>query len=91
VAKGNGLPLAEIRQARGLRQVDLAALAGVCLPTLTRLENGPVAGVSVGILVRVAHALGLAPVELIPALGARPGRARVALKLREVPAERGEG
>ena len=65
-------PLRAIRQARGLRAVDVAATAGVSLQTVRKLEQGKWAGLSLRMLCQVAWAVGVAPAELVPGLAARP-------------------
>ena len=65
-------PLGQILQTYGIRRIDLAAAAGCDLKTLTKLERGRTRSVMVSTLVRVAHALGVAPVALVPELAARP-------------------
>ncbi len=52
-----GALIRAIRKQRGLRQRDLAALAGVSASTVSRLEAGNVAGICGGIVDRVATAV----------------------------------
>ena len=66
--------LRELRLRSGLSQVQLAARSGLSLGTLRKLEEGHLASTRLGTLVAVAHALGLAPTDLIPALRAAPVR-----------------
>ena len=65
-------PLGQILQTYGIRRVELAAASGCDLKTLTKLERGRTRSVMISTLVRVAHALGVAPVALVPELAARP-------------------
>jgi transcriptional regulator with XRE-family HTH domain len=72
-------PLERIRQSRGLSQVQVAALAGVSVQTVHRIEGTGLAGLQLGTLIRVADALGVAPVELVPGLAGsrrRPAQGR---------------
>jgi transcriptional regulator with XRE-family HTH domain len=67
--------LRELRVRSGLTMVQLAARSGVSLGTLRKLESGnKLATTRLETLVAVAHALGLAPTHLIPALRAAPVR-----------------
>jgi transcriptional regulator with XRE-family HTH domain len=69
--------LAEARQAAGLERRELAARAGVTYRTVAEIERGErLEGLSLGTVVRLAHALGLAGVELWPGLEIRPGGER---------------
>src|SRR5262245_4042767 len=52
-----GALLRVLRIRRGLRQVDVAVLAGVSDQTISRIERGRLEEVNVGILRRVARAL----------------------------------
>jgi DNA-binding Xre family transcriptional regulator len=65
-------PLLQILQARGIRRVDLSAIAGVDLKVIHRLCRGDFDGMKIGTLTRVAGALGVAPSDLVPALLRRP-------------------
>lgn len=84
---------AQMRAARALIGIDqrqLAALAGVSLPTIQRMEasNGPVRGV-IDTLVKVVEALDQAGVELIAENAPSQGSGRgVRVK---APASRGQG
>lgn len=61
-----------VRQARverGIAVAELAAATGICeqaLFTLERSRNGPPRNVSIRTLIRLAHALGVQPSELMP-------------------------
>lgn len=69
-------PLATHRRDLGYRVVDVAALAGVSLQTVRKIEEMDY-GVRLDSVYRVAYALGLAPSDLYPALAERrPLRAR---------------
>jgi len=69
-----GLVVRAIRRAARLRQVDLAARAGVCQQTISNIERGRFGSLSVDVYLRVVAALG-ADVSLAPqwrgTLGAR--------------------
>jgi len=75
-AKGR-YPLAAIRQARGMRQLDVAAAAGVCMETVRKIERGEVDLMAIRTLVQVANALSVTAVDLVPALGVRSRKARL--------------
>ena len=64
--------LFQIRNALGLSQVAVAARAGAGVKTIQRIEDGRVAGMRLGTLIRVARALGVSTVELVPGLAVRP-------------------
>ncbi len=65
-------PLRRIRSAQGLRVVEIAAFAGVSVDTVRRIDRLDVATLQLGSLVKVAHAIGIAPTELVPGLARRP-------------------
>lgn len=56
--------LRQLREVRGLSQAKLASLAGVPRPTWASLESGS-ANPTIGVLVKVAAALGISIEELI--------------------------
>lgn len=58
VAKNFGQHIAEARKRRRLRQVDVAQMAGVTLPTLRAVESGNL-GTSIGAYAGVLWALGM--------------------------------
>lgn len=58
-------PLPRLRAERGWSQMKLAASAGVSLPTIQRLERGA-PNMTLGPVVKVAHALGVDPAEIHP-------------------------
>lgn len=68
------LPLRALRDSAGLREVDVAALAGCTIETVRRLQvdGDHLWTMQLGTVARVALALGVAPVELLPELGLRP-------------------
>lgn len=65
--------LRALRDARGLRQIDVASMAGVDPTVVSRIEsaNGFL-GVQVRSIVRIAAALKVSPVDLLPGLAAVP-------------------
>ena len=65
-------PLRRIRGAYGLRVVEIAAAAGVSVDTVRRIDRLDVVTLKLGSLVKVAHAVGVAPAELVPGLAPRP-------------------
>ena len=65
-------PLRRIRAAYGLRVVEIAAAAGVSVDTVRRIDRLDVGTLQLGSLVKVAHAIGLRPTELVPGLTRRP-------------------
>jgi transcriptional regulator with XRE-family HTH domain len=68
--------LREIRHARDLSQLEVAAIAGVSLATVRRIEKGQIDTLYLRTLVQVAHALGVAPSDLVPGLDCAPARPR---------------
>lgn len=80
----------QLRAARallGIDQKELAALAGVSLPTIQRMETsgGQVRGI-VDSLVRVSSALERAGIELIADNAPSQGRGR-GVRLRDAPSD----
>ncbi len=67
-------PLVRLLSTGGITRIELSACSGVNLQALKSIaDNGEaVYRLPVSTLVRVAVALGCAPVELIPSLGMRP-------------------
>lgn len=57
--------LREVRQSRGMTQVDLARKANVTPSYLSRLEGGKVAP-GIDMVERLAGVLGITPAELLP-------------------------
>jgi transcriptional regulator with XRE-family HTH domain len=70
-------PLRRIRVAYELRVVEIAAAAGVSVDTVRRIDRLDVATLQLASLVKVAHAVGLAPTELVPGLSHRPSNGRL--------------
>lgn len=70
--RGRDTVLNRLLQAGGIRRIDLAARAGCGLETLERISSGRVGGMRLETLLRVSASLGVAPAELVPALGTRP-------------------
>ncbi len=66
-------PLRRLRSAQGLRVVEIAAFAGVSVDTVRRIDRLEVVTLHLGSLVKVAHAVGVAPTDLVPGLARRPG------------------
>ena len=64
--------LRALREQRGLRQIDVASLARVDPKVVRRIDRGQVMGVQMRSLIRVAAALGVSPVDVIPALAVVP-------------------
>lgn len=84
--------LKRLREARGLTQQKLAELSAVPRPTLAHLESGA-ANPTLGVMLKVAHALGASVEELIAeprsvvtlyAASALRTRARGAVRFREL-------
>lgn len=67
-------PVVRLLRAAELNRIDLAARAGVSLPTIDKLaSNGDAAyGMRVRTLMKVALGLGCAAAELLPELAVRP-------------------
>jgi transcriptional regulator with XRE-family HTH domain len=75
-----GLRIAELREARGLKQQDLASLARVTVQWLSRVENGK-ENLTLATLVKLSDALEVEVVDLLaspanPLRKVRPGRPR---------------
>lgn len=68
-------PLRAIRDARGLRRVDVASASGVSLEIIHKLETGRYGALYVRSLAKVALGLGVSPCELIPGFCRRGSRA----------------
>ncbi|MEV0845156.1 helix-turn-helix transcriptional regulator [Streptomyces sp. NPDC049954] len=62
-AEDAGLPVSGYRRVPGLRREEVAALAGVSVDYVVRLEQGRVASASPEVLTALARALGLRPDE----------------------------
>ena len=75
--------LAKLRLARGYTVTELSVRAGVNTVTLGKLERGDVQRMKLETIIRVAIALDVAPVDLIPALAYRP-RLKAAAKSQRI-------
>ena len=80
-----GIPLGGRRRAAGLRREELAALAGISVDYLARLEQGRATAPSVQVVEALARALRLSDAEreeLFPLAGlATPGRGVVSVRI----------
>ncbi len=56
-----GAQLARLRQRRRLSQTSLAARAGMSAPNVSRIESSPGQNLTLGTLVRLAHAMNCEP------------------------------
>ena len=67
-------PVQRLLDSGGITRVELSARSGVCLAAIQRMARSDdrTFNQPISTLVRVAVALGCAPVELIPSLGMRP-------------------
>lgn len=66
------VPLRAIRHARGLTQLQVAAIAGISLKTLQKVEQGRISGVTGRTLLALAGALRCSVLNLVPAFGRVP-------------------
>ena len=57
--------LKEVRESRGLTQVQLAEESGVGRPTISNIENGKTSGIDFEVLEKLANALGVNAAVLI--------------------------
>jgi transcriptional regulator with XRE-family HTH domain len=73
-ASSSGSRLRELRESAGVGLEQLARRSGVGRRTLFRWEREGLEPATLLALVRVAWALGIAPSELVPALGRLPPR-----------------
>ena len=64
--------LRALRDERGLRQIDVAAKARVDPSVVKRIDRGQIMGMKMRSLIRVAAALRVSPVDVIPALAVVP-------------------
>lgn len=69
-------PLKRTRSAYGLRVVEIASAAGVSIDTVRHIERLDVITLRLDSLVKVAHAVGVAPIELVSGLARAPSRHR---------------
>jgi len=68
--------LRELREARGLSQLQLSERAGVRQATISELESGKKLRLDFGILDRLCAALGVEPGELLEREQPRPKESR---------------
>ncbi len=68
--------LRRLRNSKGLSQLRVAAAAGISIKTLQRAEAGDVLPMKIESLFRIAAALGVAPVDIVPDSVARLFRTR---------------
>ncbi|MBY0401924.1 helix-turn-helix transcriptional regulator [Myxococcota bacterium] len=73
-----------IRLEANLSREVVAARAGTALETVRRLDRGEVASMKIETVLRLAAAIGVPPVELLPDLGAVVGPERVPPRRRRV-------
>jgi transcriptional regulator with XRE-family HTH domain len=66
-----------LRREGGWSREEVAAAAGCSWRQVMRLERGEVARMQLGLLVRMAEALGVSAAELLPALAWRPAVGRL--------------
>lgn len=64
--------LRALRSERGLRQIDVASMARVDPTVVRRIELGRLMGVHLRSLIRIAAALQVSAVDLVPGLGVVP-------------------
>lgn len=77
----------QVRAVRGFKQVELAAMSGVSLPLLNRVENWHLP-VSLKTAQRLADALGVPIGKIFPHLAANEGRGDNGKWLRSLKKER---
>jgi transcriptional regulator with XRE-family HTH domain len=65
----------KLREKMGLTKVEVAAIAGIGIKPLERVDRGD-PHIRLDTLFRIALALGASPVDIWPALAARPKAAR---------------
>jgi transcriptional regulator with XRE-family HTH domain len=65
-----GERISELREARLLRQAELAERAGISPSTLSQIESGRVSNPHIGTIRKVARALDVEPSELTTPLAA---------------------
>ena len=67
-------PLDRFLEAGGITSVVLSAMSGVHMAAIAKLraDDDRLLNLPLSTLIRVAHCLGVAPVELLPMLGKRP-------------------
>ena len=62
----------ELRQAKGLSQIELAVYAGVSMSPVASLEKGKIP--TLALLIKIADALGVSAAELYPRLAQGPAK-----------------
>ena len=72
--------LRALREDRGWTQVQVAAAARTTPRTVSRIERGDIAGMSIALLFQVAGTCGVSIVELVPVFGIRPRECSPKLK-----------
>jgi transcriptional regulator with XRE-family HTH domain len=73
-------PLRALAQRLGLRRCDIASISGLGMQTVHRLWHDPYQPhITIGVLVRLAYAIGVSPLELCPGLAYRPAGGPVRL------------
>lgn len=75
--------IAEIRQAKGITQDEMAERLRCALRNYQRIEYGQ--NLTIKTLVRIANVLGVTVTELVPPPGRTPARKRVKLPVPEEP------
>ena len=68
--------LRELRQAKGMTQVELAERTGIDQGALSRIENGKTQAMDFDVMARLCDALGCEPGELLQRVGKRKKRSR---------------
>ncbi len=63
------LRLRELRQAKGLSQVQLAELTGIDQAAISRIENGHTQAMDFDVMARLCDALGCSPGDLLKRVG----------------------
>ena len=63
--------LCELRQAKGLTQVQLADLTGIDQAAISRIETGHTKAMDFNVMARLCDALGCSPGELLKRVGKR--------------------
>ena len=53
-----GPSIRELRKEKGMTQAELAAAVGISRVTLSKLENGKLAGISIGVILSILERLG---------------------------------
>ena len=71
----------EFRGRMGWTQTQLSTYARVTPNSIRTLERGQVEKVQPATLARVAHAMGVSVVDLIPSFGYRPAKPQINLRL----------